>query len=108
MSKLHVLMFRHTPRDRTSDHITDVGKQKAHMLGEALHRCYPERNFIGMCSERLRTRETVEAILAGAGLSGVPIIQSAALQNGEFDPGWVQGEIPSPNAAFNVYLQFGD
>ena len=108
MSKLHLFLCRHAPRDGSDDQITDVGKQKAYALGEALRRSSPTRNFIGMCSERLRTRETVAAIFAGAGLSGAPITQDAALQNTEFNPRWVQAEITSPNAACNVYLQFGD
>ncbi len=63
---------------------------------------------MGMCSGFLRTRETVAAILVGAGLSGAPLTQEAALQNTSFDPRWVQGEIISANAAFNVFLQFGE
>ena len=93
MSKLHVLLCRHAPREGSEDHITDAGKQKAYALGEALRRAYPRQFFVGMRSRCLRTRETVEAILAGAGWSGARITQEAALLDQAFDPGWVQGEI---------------
>lgn len=108
MSQLHLFLCRHAPREGSKDQITDVGKQQASALGEALRRSSPKGNVIGMCSQYLRTRETVVAILAGAGCSEASIIQDAALQNTEFNPRWLQAEITSPNAACNAYLQFGD
>src|SRR5438094_552541 len=101
MSKLHVFLCRHAPREGSEDHITDIGKQKAHARGQALRRSYPSQTVIGLCSRALRTRETLEAILAGAGWNEAPITQEAALRNGEFDPGWLQGETTSP---INTYL----
>jgi len=108
MSTLHLFLCRHAPRESTDDAITESGKQQAHAFGEALRRYYPKRTFRGMCSQRLRARQTVAAILAGAGISEALITQDAALQNTEFDPRWVQADIASPNAACNAYLRFGN
>ena len=107
MNHLPIFLYRHAPREGSTDQITTGGKLQASALGEALRPDLPHGPCLGMCSQLLRTRETVAAILMGAGLGGAPIRQEAALSNTPFDPRWVHGESPSANTAFNVYLQFG-
>lgn len=69
MKSLSPFLCRHAPRKGNTDPLTDEGNQQAHMLGEAVRRSFPHGRYLGIGSQRVRTRETVAAILVGAATS---------------------------------------
>lgn len=116
MPLLHIFLVRHAQREKGEDHITIEGERKAGALGEELRSQHLQSTFLGYCSEKQRAKETLQAILKGAGAFPSSHFEEQApqsdLQNqnsSEFDKHWAYlEEEVHKDAGIDWYLQFGD